>query len=128
EIRDEIVPARQLHVDLSKRILVCVPPGNESVVDRDEEERDEDDDRQEDPTCHKHSPRRAARCARQAYLAPGAEKYLPETCGSPPASGAGRSPLGTRDSRFVRGCSSARATPPFAPPITSPRPHPIPCS
>ena len=44
EIRDEIVAALQLNIDLSKRVFVAVPVADETVVDPDgNEDRNEND-------------------------------------------------------------------------------------
>jgi len=58
QIRNQVMTTGQLHVDLRKRILVPVAPGNQAVVNRDAQQNDSNDDDQDDPThAHGSSPR-----------------------------------------------------------------------
>ncbi len=48
EIRDEVVPALELDVDLRELILVVVAQGDEAIVDADAKAADHEDDAEDD--------------------------------------------------------------------------------
>jgi len=56
EVRDQIVPAFELHLDLRPRGVDAIAQANEAVVHHDEHDGDQDNDRDDDPYSHVVSP------------------------------------------------------------------------
>ena len=51
QVRDQVVPALELHADLRPRVVDPVPQPDEAVVPGDEHEHDQDDDHDDDDYC-----------------------------------------------------------------------------
>src|SRR5438552_9927258 len=52
QVRDQIMPALELDIDLGPRLLGSVPGRDQAVVGEDQPKDDQDDDRDEDPPTH----------------------------------------------------------------------------
>jgi hypothetical protein len=55
EVRDEVIPATELHVDLGPAVVDAVPQRHETVVDEHGRDERDDDDRDDDPPPGRHA-------------------------------------------------------------------------
>jgi hypothetical protein len=67
QVGNQIVAARQLHIDLGERILIGVAAADQSVVDGNEKEDDQDNDAQNDPAHRAKPPAAPCRLWARAY-------------------------------------------------------------
>jgi hypothetical protein len=56
EVRDEVMPPLQLHVDVGVGLVHALPQRDQAVVRGDQEERDQDEDDQHDKDFHLFLP------------------------------------------------------------------------
>src|SRR4029453_1848564 len=91
EVRDEVVAALELDLDLGQRLVDAIPLLDQAVVQPDHEDHDQDDDRDDDDQrpVHANLRRRRHAAPRDSSLAGGTDRP-PETrrfeaCRRPPA-------------------------------------------
>src|SRR5690606_35603390 len=71
QVRDQVVAAGQLDIDLGERVLVRVAASDEAVVEADRIQRGANQDDQENERAHRVSPSSCARAGRWRLRLPG---------------------------------------------------------